>query len=382
MSQRCTVLIAAPDLMPKLKERAAESAGGELLTFSDTDALRALEAILKRKPSVVAIEQRFSTTPRGQALINRMKADPTLGQSEIRLISQDGTHTLISGPAASAPAEAAKPAAKPAGPPATDVWSDAQPRRVDVMPVAAKPAAPPKAIAPAAPVRPAPPPAPPVKPIQQARSPISVPPPAPAAKPAVAREPVVPAVVDDRRIEAEGLVESIDLAVESESAGIELPADWIEQTSDTREVGEAVPINLDKAGDDTAKVATPAAPAPPTAPPATVETAPVVAALLDQTGTRRAARFKTDDAAGLTLDGDAAKLVDLSSLGAQVLSSAVLKPNQRVRLALTDKQGSLRFSGSVAWALFEIPPRYRAGIAFVDADPKAVDAFCERHKKT
>jgi hypothetical protein len=109
--------------------------------------------------------------------------------------------------------------------------------------------------------------------------------------------------------------------------------------------------------------------------------APAIAPLLDQTGTRRAPRFKMDDAAGLLLDGNTAKLVDLSTVGAQVLSSSVLKPNQRVRIALTDKQGAVKLSGSVAWALFEIPPRYRAGIAFVDADPAAVGTFCERHKQ-
>ena len=40
VSPRCLVLIAAPDLIPRLKERAAEP-GSELLTFSDTDSLRA-----------------------------------------------------------------------------------------------------------------------------------------------------------------------------------------------------------------------------------------------------------------------------------------------------------------------------------------------------
>ena len=66
------------------------------------------------------------------------------------------------------------------------------------------------------------------------------------------------------------------------------------------------------------------------------------------------------------------------------MSGSVLKPNQRIRMALTDPAGAVRFSGAVAWASFEIPPksgpRYRAGIDFLDADGAAVDAYCLRHK--
>jgi hypothetical protein len=121
--------------------------------------------------------------------------------------------------------------------------------------------------------------------------------------------------------------------------------------------------------------AAPAAPAP--APAAAGAPAPA----LDQKGTRRAPRFKMADTAGLVLDGAAATLVDLSTVGAQVLSKGALKPNQRVGLALTDKQGSIKLRGSVAWALFEIPPRYRAGIDFTDPDATALDAFISRHKE-
>ena len=86
----------------------------------------------------------------------------------------------------------------------------------------------------------------------------------------------------------------------------------------------------------------------------------------------------------MLLDGNAAKLVDLSTVGAQVMSPTILKPNQRVRMALADDQGALRFNATVAWASFEIPPKggpqYRAGVDFVDANSDGVDAFCLRHK--
>jgi hypothetical protein len=86
----------------------------------------------------------------------------------------------------------------------------------------------------------------------------------------------------------------------------------------------------------------------------------------------------------MLVDGNQAVLIDLSALGAQVVSPTVLKPNQRVRIALADDRGTVRFNAAVAWASFEIPPssgpRYRAGIEFLDADPDVVDAYCSRHK--
>jgi hypothetical protein len=114
---------------------------------------------------------------------------------------------------------------------------------------------------------------------------------------------------------------------------------------------------------------------------------PVVAApgALDQRGTRRAPRFRIAGDMSVLVDGNAARLVDLSEVGAQVISPTVLKPNQRVRFALADDRGALRFNAAVAWAFFEIPlnrgPQYRAGLNFFDADADAVGAFCVRHKQ-
>ena len=228
MSEPCIVLIGAADVLPLLKERADTSAG-EVLTFTDADALRALEVITKRRPAVVAVERVFAGTPRGAALINRIKCDPSLLGSEIRVVSQDETH----------------------------VWTG--PRRG------------------------------------------------------------------------------------SETAG----------------------------GNGTTPVASAHA---------TTSMLP-----LDQRGTRRAPRFRLSGEMAVLVDGNQAVLVDLSTLGAQVVSATVLKPGQRVRMALFDAQGTVRFIASVAWASFEIPPesvpRYRAGIEFIDANPTAVDAYCARHKQ-
>ena len=80
-----------------------------------------------------------------------------------------------------------------------------------------------------------------------------------------------------------------------------------------------------------------------------------------------------------------ANLVDLSVMGAQVISATILRPNQRVRISVPTDDFVMRFRGAVAWAKFELPkptepPRYRAGVEFADADPAAMDDYCSKHK--
>jgi hypothetical protein len=91
----CIVLIAPADLLPPLIERTADAAA-ELLTFSNTETLRALETITRRRPQVVALERLFAATSRGAALINRIKADPALAASEIRVIAHDSDYSRVS----------------------------------------------------------------------------------------------------------------------------------------------------------------------------------------------------------------------------------------------------------------------------------------------
>ena len=89
------VLIAAPDLLPGLKQRA-EIIEGKLLTFTDAEALRALEAITIRHPAMVALERKFAATLGGAALINCIKADPSLTESEVRVVSNDTDYAPVS----------------------------------------------------------------------------------------------------------------------------------------------------------------------------------------------------------------------------------------------------------------------------------------------
>ncbi len=87
------------------------------------------------------------------------------------------------------------------------------------------------------------------------------------------------------------------------------------------------------------------------------------------------------DARSTWLPLDTAALVDLSTMGAQVVSTTVLKPRQRVRVVLSVDPYLIRAAGTVAWALFEIPtagqaPHYRAGLEFSTADPEPLLQFC------
>lgn len=227
MTEHCTVFISAPDVLPTLQQRAG-APGGEMLTFSDTDALRALDVITTRRPGLVVLERLFAATPRGAALIKRIKADPTLEQAEIRVLSHDSDYVRVLARATTGGNGAVTAIAAPAG--------------------------------------------------------------------------------------------------------------------------RAV----------------------------TVPDAP-----LDRRGTRRATRFRIAGHVEVLIDGNTAALVDLSTCGAHVVSPTVLKPKQRVRMALPDEAGVVKFNAEVAWASFEMPPtsgpRYRAGINFVDADGTSVDAFCRRH---
>jgi PilZ domain len=217
------VVIGAQQYLDALLERARSNGGGEVLAFNDADALRALDTITKRKPGLVILERLYAATPRGAALISRIKADSSLASVEIQIASHDGSDSIVS------------------------------PRRT-----------PPDTIATA---------------------------PAPVARP----------------------------------------------------------------------------PEP----------------QLDWRGTRRAPRFRMKDNTELQVDGSLAKVVDLSAIGAQIVSKSALRPQQRLRITLADDLGVVRFSAAVAWAAFEIPQgttRYRAGVEFKGAEPSEVEAFARRHK--
>jgi hypothetical protein len=224
-----TVLIAAPEHLQALKDHGYADA----VSFTDADALKALDAITREKPPVIVLERLFAATSRGAALIKRIKADPTLTLCEVNIVSHDGR------------------------------------------------------------------------------------PPAPKKK---------------------------------------------KGESDSAAQGDVLEFTLP-------------------APPASVTPAP--AAPLDQRGTRRAQRFAVVSGVEVLIDGKPATLINLSVVGAQVVSPTILKPNQRVRMVLPDADGPIRVAAGVAWAAFEMPksgPVYRAGIEFFDAEAGNLDRFIDANK--
>ena len=78
-----TVLIAAAEHIASLKEREELV---DTVMFSDAEALKALDLITRQRPKVVLLDRIFADTSRGTALVNRIKADPSLVNCEIRIV--------------------------------------------------------------------------------------------------------------------------------------------------------------------------------------------------------------------------------------------------------------------------------------------------------
>lgn len=80
--------------MPALRERiGTPPSGGDVLVFPDTEPIKALQAIIEQKPGLVVLERLFAATPRGAALVNRIKSDPALAHAEVRVMSHTGDYS-------------------------------------------------------------------------------------------------------------------------------------------------------------------------------------------------------------------------------------------------------------------------------------------------
>jgi hypothetical protein len=100
--------------------------------------------------------------------------------------------------------------------------------------------------------------------------------------------------------------------------------------------------------------------------------------------TRRAPRFLVIDPLQAAVESSKANLVDLSVLGAQVVSTPALRPNQMIKIALPDEDETLLATAHVVWAYFEKPagaqdPQYRVGLEFTQAASEALEDYCHRH---
>ena len=91
-------MISPPHRLAGLKARTGDPE--HVLTFTDTDALAALAAITQQKPSLVVLDRPFAVTPRGAALVQRIRNDPALATSEIRILAHDGKYARVIRPRA------------------------------------------------------------------------------------------------------------------------------------------------------------------------------------------------------------------------------------------------------------------------------------------
>lgn len=96
-----------------MKERLGS--GAELHSFSDDQALEALDHIIRTCPRIIALDHSFSLTSRGAALINRIKDDPALVNCELRVMVND--NALLRVPAGRTPGTAAAVAVADPGTP-------------------------------------------------------------------------------------------------------------------------------------------------------------------------------------------------------------------------------------------------------------------------
>src|SRR5258705_7765936 len=118
------LVIGAQNLMPALREHV--KVDGEIITFADTEPIQALQTIMEQRPGLVVLERLFAATPRGAALINRIKSDPQLSHAEVRVMSHTGDYvrqvvkpsTASAAPAVQAAGSAAAAAPQPSGTPA------------------------------------------------------------------------------------------------------------------------------------------------------------------------------------------------------------------------------------------------------------------------
>jgi hypothetical protein len=125
-----------------------------------------------------------------------------------------------------------------------------------------------------------------------------------------------------------------------------------------------------------------AAPAPQVV--AAVTGAVAIAAPVAALNTRRAPRFPVRNPVDALVESGRASLVDISVLGAQIVSRPAVRPNQKIKVGLPDTDEMLNLVAHVAWSTFERPqadaePHYRAGLEFTSAAQEALEDYRRRH---
>jgi len=98
---------------------------------------------------------------------------------------------------------------------------------------------------------------------------------------------------------------------------------------------------------------------------------------------RLAVRYMFSTELSVQVNGNPARIFDISVSGCQLLSPTALKPNQMVKIVLPDVP-PVTCSGKVIWTRLEPmavgqPLGYRAGVRFTKADDLAIETFAARY---
>src|SRR5215475_10270067 len=102
------LVIAAHNLVDSLREHVEVE--GKVLTYPDSEPIQALQTIMEQRPGLVVLERLFAATPRGAALINRIKSDPLLAHVDVRVMSHTGDYSRqVVKPTATSPPPKAAP---------------------------------------------------------------------------------------------------------------------------------------------------------------------------------------------------------------------------------------------------------------------------------
>jgi hypothetical protein len=86
------VVIGPPDALDGLRDRL--ESGTDVQSFTDAEALEALDHVMRHKPRIIALDREFSGTSRGIAFVNRIKDDPSLVACDLRVIERGGSDRL------------------------------------------------------------------------------------------------------------------------------------------------------------------------------------------------------------------------------------------------------------------------------------------------
>ena len=103
-----------------------------------------------------------------------------------------------------------------------------------------------------------------------------------------------------------------------------------------------------------------------------------------EVSTRRAPRFRVRGPLDVIVESGSAHLVDMSVLGAQVVSRPALRPGQKIKIGLPDADDTLNVVAQVAWSMFEKTqlqpePHYRVGLEFSGTAQHVLEQYRRRH---